>query len=92
VQLGTGQPDSDDSEEQPRVKEMVSVRRSDRNAVQMAPEARIIRPGDTLLVRMPGNFTASQAETVSKALREQLPGVKVCVLTGVDGLDVCRPE
>lgn len=64
---------------------------AERVEVQLMAEANVVRPGDTLLVRIAGEFTAAQAERVSDALRDQLPGVKVCVISGVDGVNVYRP-
>jgi len=60
--------------------------------VDIAADLTVIRPGDTVLVRMPRDAHRVQLETVSDRLRERLPGVEVLLLAGVDGIDVYRPE
>lgn len=60
--------------------------------VDIAADLTVIRPGDTVLVRMPRDTHRVQLETVADRLRERLPGVDVLLLAGVDGVDVYRPE
>ncbi|MEU0426447.1 hypothetical protein ABZ235_23110 [Streptomyces canus] len=60
--------------------------------VDIAAGLTVIRPGDTILVRMPRDTPCVQLETVADRLRERLPGVEVLLLAGVDGVDVYRPE
>lgn len=60
--------------------------------VDIAADLTVIRPGDTVLVRMQRDIPRVQLETVADRLRERLPGVEVLLLTGVDGIDVYRPE
>ncbi|MGW6295640.1 hypothetical protein [Streptomyces sp. NPDC055058] len=55
-------------------------------------ELTVIRPGDTALVRVARDMTPEQVVRLRDALREQLPGVTVVLLAGVDGIDVYRPD
>ncbi|MFF3848035.1 hypothetical protein [Streptomyces sp. NPDC002328] len=59
--------------------------------MRMTVETTVIRPGDTVLVRMPSGTPAVQMERIVDRLRERLPGVEVLLLAGVDGVDVYRP-
>lgn len=59
--------------------------------VDIAADLTVIRPGDTVLVRMPSGTHRVQLETVAERLRERLPGVEVLLVAGVDGIDVYRP-
>ena len=60
--------------------------------VDIAAGLTVIRPGDTILVRMPRDTHRVQLEKVVDRLRERLPGVEVLLMAGVDGIDVYRPE
>lgn len=60
--------------------------------VRVHVEVTVIRPGDTALVRMPRGTPQVQLETIADRLRERLPGVEVLLLSGVDGIDVYRPD
>lgn len=53
-------------------------------------ELSVIRPGDVVLLRMPREATAEQLHHIAEQLRERMPDVTFCVLTGVDGIDVFR--
>lgn len=60
--------------------------------VDIAADLTVIRPGDTILVRMPPDTHHVQLKTVADRLRERLPDVEVLLLAGVDGIEVYRPE
>lgn len=51
----------------------------------------VIRPGDTVLVRI-ADMNVDAAARVTGVLKERLPGIEVVVLGGVDGIDVYRPD
>jgi hypothetical protein len=53
-------------------------------------ELSVIRPGDTVLVRLPREIRAEQAERLAEQLRERLPDVEVLLMAGADGIDVYR--
>ena len=53
-------------------------------------EAMVIRPGDTLVVRVPLHITAELAAEFRAQLEERLPGVKT-VLVAADQVLVYRP-
>lgn len=55
-------------------------------------ELTVIRPGDTALVRVQRGTTSEQAQEMTALLKEQLPGVEVLLLAGVDGIEVYRPD
>lgn len=59
-------------------------------------EALVIRPGDTLILRLAPAVTASQLEEYRKRfvpfLREHLPGVEVVMVGGVEQMAVYRPD
>ncbi|MEV4096958.1 hypothetical protein [Streptosporangium saharense] len=59
-------------------------------------EALAIRPGDTLLLRMPSNVTEAQLarcrDHLAPSLKERLPQVEVIVLGGVEQMAVYRPD
>lgn len=50
----------------------------------------VVRPGDKVLVRMQRDLTPGQVRDVAEQLRERMPDVDVCVICGVDGIDVYR--
>ncbi|MEW2635951.1 hypothetical protein AB0903_31015 [Streptomyces sp. NPDC048389] len=52
----------------------------------------VIRPGDTVLVRMPRSATPHQLNTVASQLYDMPPDVEVLMITGAEGIDVYRPE
>jgi hypothetical protein len=56
-----------------------------------AAELRVIRPGDTVLVRVARDTPQVGLGMIADRLRERLPGVEVLLLAGVDGVDVYRP-
>lgn len=59
-------------------------------------EALVVRPGDTLIVRLAKDATPDQLvrfrETTAAAFKEKLPGVEVLFFGGVDQVAVYRPE
>jgi hypothetical protein len=55
-----------------------------------AAEAIVIRPGDTLLVRVLPTVPADHAHEIQQALRQWLPGVEVGVVAAEE-LAVYRP-
>jgi hypothetical protein len=54
-------------------------------------DAVVVRPGDTLIVRVPSTLTQEQFTQIVTHLDERLPGVKT-VLLGVDQILVYRPD
>lgn len=53
----------------------------------------VIRPGDTVLVRVPPAVPAARARDIAEQLRQRLAGVAdVLVIAGADGTDVYRPD
>lgn len=54
-------------------------------------ELSVIRPGDKVLVRLPGDTRPVQAQYIAERLRERMPDVEWLVVSGVDGIDVYRP-
>lgn len=59
-------------------------------------EVTVIRPGDTLVLRLASEIPPCQVDQVTRTLRDRLrarlPGVDVLLITGVDGLAVYRPD
>lgn len=60
--------------------------------VRLGGELTVIRPGDTVLVRVPQDTKPKDAERLLERMRERLPDVEWCVLSGVDGVHVYRPQ
>lgn len=54
-------------------------------------EQRVIRPGDTVLVRLSSDMRPEYCLQVAERLRDRLPGVEVLVIAA-DGIDVYRPD
>lgn len=53
----------------------------------------VIRPGDTILVRLDSQITADAAAKMVEAMKERFPDCEICVLGGgVAGIDVYRPS
>ncbi|MBL3669061.1 hypothetical protein JL475_24320 [Streptomyces sp. M2CJ-2] len=52
----------------------------------------VIRPGDTVLIRLRHDAPRAQQLAVADRLRSRIPDVEVLVLAGIDGIDVYRPE
>ncbi|MEO3875542.1 hypothetical protein ABGB18_42745 [Nonomuraea sp. B12E4] len=67
---------------------------SDETLASLA-EALVVRPGDTLIVRLSADMTVEQftrfRESIEPTLNEKLPGVKVLIIGGVEQLAVYRP-
>lgn len=61
-------------------------------AVTLAADLIVIRPGDTILVRMHRDAPREQLLAVAERLRDRLPDVEVLVLAGAEGIEVYRPE
>lgn len=55
-------------------------------------QLRVIRPGDKVLIRVPSDTTCAQFDAMRAALKERMPDVDFCVISGVDGIDVYRPD
>ncbi|GAA4221508.1 hypothetical protein FHR32_005118 [Streptosporangium album] len=59
-------------------------------------EALIVRPGDTLILRLASNTTPEQfarsREMVGPGLKERLPGVEVVWLGGIEQMAVYHPD
>ncbi|MFC3986801.1 hypothetical protein [Streptosporangium jomthongense] len=59
-------------------------------------DALVVRPGDTLLLRLASNVTASQLEAFRErlvpALEARLPGVEVIMVGGVEQMAAYRPD
>src|SRR3546814_9104268 len=60
--------------------------------VKYEVELTVIRPGDTALVRLPRDTTSAQAQELTARLKERLPGVELLLISGVDGIDIYRPD
>lgn len=58
------------------------------------PEANgvVVRPGDTLIVCIPSEQTAAEIDRLSNEMQEKLPGITVCVLTGVSQIAAYQPK
>ena len=52
----------------------------------------VIRPGDTVLIRMHRDAPRVQLLAVAERIRDRLPDVEVIALAGADGIDVYRPK
>lgn len=61
-------------------------------AVTLAADLTVIRPGDTILVRMHRDTPSEQLLFVAERLRDRLPGVEVLMLPGAEGIEVYRPQ
>lgn len=62
-------------------------------ALDLAADLTVIRPGDTILVRVPSDTPAEHVRRIADQLRERLPNVAdVLVLAGADGIAVYRPN
>lgn len=60
--------------------------------IRLAAELTVIRPGDTVLVRLATpNVTQQQAHHIKQRLEDSLQGVTVRLVTGVDDIHVYRP-
>ncbi|MFE5258249.1 hypothetical protein [Streptomyces coelicoflavus] len=61
-------------------------------ALDLSADLAVIRPGDTVLVRVPSDIPAEQIRRIVDQLKERLPDVAdVLVLAGADGIAVYRP-
>lgn len=52
----------------------------------------VIRPGDTLVLRLASEVPPCRLDQVTRTLRDRLPGVDVLIIGGVDGLAVYQPD
>lgn len=60
--------------------------------LRLAAELTVIRPGDTVLVRLAtSHVTQQQAHAIKQRLEQALEGVTVRLVTGVDDIHVYRP-
>jgi len=60
--------------------------------MNLAADLTVIRPGDTILVRMHRDTPSEQLLFIAERLRDRLPGVEVLMLPGAEGVEVYRPE
>lgn len=61
--------------------------------VDIAADLTVIRPGDIVLVSVPGTTPAAQAQRIAEQLRDRLPAVAdVLVLAGAEGITAYRPD
>lgn len=61
------------------------------HTVHWADETSVIRPGDTLLVRLRSDAPLVQQQTAADRLRDRLPGIDVLVIAAEDS-HVYRPN
>lgn len=54
-------------------------------------EAVVVRPGDTLILRVDARVTLAEVQHLKAAAAELFPGVRIAVL-GVDGMAVARGD
>lgn len=63
--------------------------------LQSASEAAVVRPGDTLILRLGTDVSAEQfarfRDGALPPLKERLPGVEVLIVGGVEQMVVYRP-
>lgn len=59
--------------------------------IQVADEAIVVRPGDTLILRYSRPLSAQHVENLKRQLREELPDVRT-VIVQADGMAVYRTE
>lgn len=60
--------------------------------IRLAAELTVIRPGDTVVVRLAApSVTQQQAHAIKQRLEDALEGVTVRLVTGVDDIHVYRP-
>lgn len=52
--------------------------------------ALVVEPGDMLIVGIGQSITAKEAHRITKALSDELPGIRVCLLDGVTALAVAK--
>lgn len=68
---------------------------AERDLLADVAEAVVIRPGDTLLLRLALNVTESQLERCRErlvpSLKAKLPGVEVIVIGGAEQIAAYRP-
>jgi calcineurin-like phosphoesterase family protein len=57
----------------------------------VSPECRVIRPGDTVIIRVDPASSQDAAKRAADTLKSRLPGVNV-VIVGVAQLEVYRPS
>lgn len=55
-------------------------------------QAAILRPGDTLILRLASSVTADVAKAVADAFRERYPDLDVLLVGSVEEMAVYRPE
>jgi hypothetical protein len=59
---------------------------------QIEPGGLIVRPGDTLILRVKGRQTDEEIECLRADIEKYLPGVKVAIFESVEEMAVYRPE
>jgi hypothetical protein len=70
---------------------MGDVRMSDEQVAAIVQTA-VVRPGDTLILRVADRMSMEHIDRCGKALREKLPDVEVFFVGGVEEMAIYRPE
>lgn len=52
--------------------------------------ALVVEPGDMLIIGISQTLDATEAQRVTKAMSDELPGVRICLLDGVAALAVVK--
>lgn len=52
----------------------------------------VVRPGDTLILRVADRTSMEYIDRCGNALREKLPDVEICFISGVEEMAIYRPE
>lgn len=52
----------------------------------------VVRPGDTLILRVSSAIRPEHVQALAASLKERLAGIDVAVVGGVDQMAVYRPE
>jgi hypothetical protein len=62
------------------------------DVVSQVVQTAVVRPGDTLILRLADHQPMEYIDRCSKAIREKLPDVEVLFIGGVDEMALYRPE
>lgn len=62
------------------------------SAPETVVQTAVVRPGDTLILRVADRAPTEYVQRLGAALEERLPDVKVLVLGGVAEMAIYRPE
>jgi hypothetical protein len=52
----------------------------------------IVRPGDTLVIRLAERARPQDAEAVRTAMQEAMPDVRILIVGGIEDMVICRPD